>query len=354
VFCPSCGTGLAEGGRFCPSCGAQVAVGETVQPPVQQPAPPVQQPAPPVQPAYAPPPAVASVATAPVAGQYAPPPVAVQPPPKKKRGCAIALIVLGVLLFCCVGTAAAAFFGLKSVGKPRDLGVKYTEADYQSATAKLGIDVSRTGIDSPTVAAEPAEAPATGTDAGAPADATTAKPGTTKPGTPKPGTTSATGAAKGTRPVTQGPAKGTKLVFEGTRPIDVTLTSAEVSALINLHVYSSNWIVQDLQVKFGDDGTIEVSGYAVWEGQLYPGYALGTAQLTGPRSVGGTVTTLEAIGYEVPQDYNSFAADYLTGGLNDMLTQIDGLDITTAAVEGGQLHVVGTIPATVMRVPAGQ
>jgi flagellar basal body-associated protein FliL len=329
VFCPSCGTGLAEGGRFCPSCGAQVAVGETVQPPVQQPAPPVQQPAPPVQPAYAPPPAVASVATAPVAGQYAPPPVAVQPPPKKKRGCAIALIVLGVLLFCCVGTAAAAFFGLKSVGKPRDLGVKYTEADYQSATAKLGIDVSRTGIDSPTVAAEPAEAPATGT-------------------------TSATGAAKGTRPVTQGPAKGTKLVFEGTRPIDVTLTSAEVSALINLHVYSSNWIVQDLQVKFGDDGTIEVSGYAVWEGQLYPGYALGTAQLTGPRSVGGTVTTLEAIGYEVPQDYNSLAADYLTGGLNDMLTQIDGLDITTAAVEGGQLHVVGTIPATVMRVPAGQ
>lgn len=70
--------------------------------------------------------------------------------------------------------------------------------------------------------------------------------------------------------------------------------------------------------------------------------------------MGGTLTTLEAIGYEVPQDYNSFAADYLTGGLNDMLGQIDGLNITSATIEGGQLHVVGTIPTTVMRVPAGQ
>jgi hypothetical protein len=341
VFCPSCGTEVAEGGQFCPSCGVQVAAGETVQPPVQ-----------PVQPVYTPPPAVAPVATAPVAAQYAPP-AAVQPPPKKKRGCMIALIVLGVLLFCCVGTAAAAFFGLKSVGKPRDLGVKYTEADYQSATAKLGIDVSQTGLDSPTVNAEAAEVPATGTDTGG-ATGGTAGGTTTKPPATTPGTTSATGATKGTRAVTEGPAKGTKLVFEGTKPIDVTLTSAEVSALLNLHVFSPNWIVQELQVKFGEDGTIEVSGYAVWDGQMYPGYALGTAQLTGPRSIGGTVSTLEAIGYELPGDYNSLAADYLTGGLNDMLGQIDGLDITTATIEGGQLHVVGTVPTRAMRVPAEQ
>jgi hypothetical protein len=109
--------------------------------------------------------------------------------------------------------------------------------------------------------------------------------------------------------------------------------------------------VQDLQVKFGDNGTLEVSGYAVWEGQVYPGYALGSAQLTGPRSVAGTITTLEALGVEIPPDYNGFAADYLCGGLNDLLVQIEGLEITSATIEGGQLHVVGTVPAKVVRVP---
>jgi hypothetical protein len=333
VFCPSCGTEAAEGAQFCPSCGTAIKAPEVEPPPMPEATPP-------------------PMPAAPLASAYAEAvPVAPAPVKKKKRGCVIALAVLGVLLFCCIGSAAAAFIGLKSVGKPRDLGVTYTEADYQSATAKLGIDMSMASVDSPTAKAP---APASGTAPGDPAagDPAAGEPAT---GGTAGGTKSKSGTArKGTRPVTQGPAKGTQLVFEGTKPIDVTLTSSEVSALINLHVYSPNWIVQDLQVRFGENGTLEVSGYAVWDGQIYPGYALGSAQLTGPRSVGGTVTTLEAVGVEIPADYNEFAADYLTGGLNDLLIQIEGLDITSATIEGGQLHIVGTAPAKVIRVLAEQ
>jgi len=149
-------------------------------------------------------------------------------------------------------------------------------------------------------------------------------------------------------------AKGTKVVYEGSRPIDITLTSAEFSALMSMHHYSPNWLVQDFQVKFGENGQLEMSGYVVWDGRLYGGYAQADAQLTGPQSVGGSITKLEGLGIEIPQEYNGPAGDYIAGVMNDWLSQMEGLNLQSATIEGGQLHIVGTVPARVVRVPAGQ
>ncbi len=353
MFCPSCGTPVADGDQFCPSCGTSMAAGDAGQAPAAPVEPVVQ-----AAPVFAPPPQAPAV-QAPVAPAYAPPPQ-VQAPPKKKRGCLIAVIIIAALLLCCLGTIGAGYFGLLSLGKPRDLGVRYTEADYQSATTKLGIDVSMSGPDSPTAKGEvPATDPgATGGAAGGASGSTggaTTTDATTKSGGTKTGgtTTKATGT-KGSAPVTEGPAKGTKVVYEGSRPIDITLTSAEFSALMSMHHYSPNWLVQDFQVKFGENGQLEMSGYVVWDGRMYGGYAQANAQLTGPQSVGGSITKLEGLGVEIPQEYNGPAGDYIAGVMNDWLAQMEGLNLQSATIEGGQLHIVGTVPARVVRVPAGQ
>jgi hypothetical protein len=321
VFCPTCGTAIADDGAFCSKCGTPVEAtgGEAAA------AEPVAPSAPVAAPIFAPPPAAQPV--------YAPPPDGpLAAPPKKKRGCLIALGIVGGLTACCIAVPALAFFGVLSLGKPRDLGVRYTEKDYQSATAKLGMDVSKADLSAFATA---------GT--GATGDGSSA--GTVKPVTP-PKTT------KHSAPVTQGPAKGTMVVYEGSRPIDVTLTSEEFSALMSMHHYSPNWLVQDLQVRFGDNGQMELSGYVVWEGRMYGGYASAVGELTGPQSVGGSITKLEGMGVEVPGEYYGPAADYLAGVMNDWLSQMDGLNLTEATVTGGQLHLVGTVPARVVRVPA--
>jgi hypothetical protein len=333
VFCAKCGGSNRDGVQFCANCGAPLDIGAaSSDAPVVAPVAEV------TQQTFAPPPA--QVAAAP---QYAPPPagppVYAAPPalaPKKKRGCVIALVIIGALLLCCIGTPAAAYFGLLSLGKPRDLGVRYGEAEYKSAVTKLGIDVSQAAPDSPT-ATDPAAAAAAGAVEPPPTD------GTTKP----------TATKRASAPVTKGPAKGTKVVYTGSRPIDVTLTSAEFSALMSMYHYSPNWLVQDLQVKFGDNGQMELSGYVAYQDRLYGGYASGTGVLTGPQSVGGSITKLEGLGVEVPQEYCGPAAEYLAGVMNEWLSQMDGLNLQSATIEGGQLHIIGSVPAKVVRVPAG-
>ncbi|NCC49410.1 MAG: hypothetical protein EOM13_10205 [Clostridia bacterium] len=60
------------------------------------------------------------------------------PLPKKRRtGCLIVIIILLILLLAIAGLAAMVFglFG------PKNLGVEYTEADYQSAMEKIGTEI---------------------------------------------------------------------------------------------------------------------------------------------------------------------------------------------------------------------
>jgi hypothetical protein len=336
VFCPTCGTAVSGDGAFCSSCGARL--GTTGSDAVAQDAP-----------AAAPDPVAAPV--------YAPPMVAAPgpaTPPKKKRGCLIALAIVLGLTACCIAVPALAYFGALSLGKPRDLGVRYTEKDYRSATAKLGIDTSQADPATSTAAAgESVDGGVTGDavsgDAGTGATAD-AGAGGTAGGAAKPTTPPKT--TKHSAPVTQGPAKGTMVVYEGSRPIDIFLTSEEFSALMSMHHYSPNWLVQDLQVRFGDNGQMELSGYVTWEGRLYGGYASAIGELTGPQSVGGSITKLEGLGVEVPAEWNGPAGDYLAGVMNDWLAQMEGLNLQEATVTGGQLHIVGTVPARVVRVPA--
>lgn len=137
------------------------------------------------------------------------------------------LIVLGVLmaLFFCFLLLLAGYFGLvpglsSAMGatKPRDLGVKWTEADLKSAQSKTQTERRKMP---PEKVVEAPDVDLGGEDGEDPAST---------------------------------------IAFEGSRPVKTEFTSEELTALVN----QSTWKyepVENVQVKVGDKpGTIEVSG----------------------------------------------------------------------------------------------
>lgn len=133
MFCPKCGKQLEDQAKFCEGCGQDMAQSVTQPVPTPEPAP---IPAPNVAP-YA----------APYAAQYAqaqnaPAPMNYQPVKKKKHiGGWIALIII-LAIVGAAGWFAASFLGVLG---PKNLGVTYTEKDFQSAMAKIGTQITFEG-----------------------------------------------------------------------------------------------------------------------------------------------------------------------------------------------------------------
>ncbi|MDD2262373.1 MAG: zinc ribbon domain-containing protein [Clostridia bacterium] len=122
MYCKNCGAQYTAQDRFCQSCGAPVEVQQQPQqmPPLQQ-QPPLQQ------------------------NQYAPMNQQMMMPPKKKHtGLKVFLAFIII-----IGLAVGAFLIFKPnirLFGPKNLGVKYTQMDYQSALAKTGINISFNGL----------------------------------------------------------------------------------------------------------------------------------------------------------------------------------------------------------------
>jgi len=271
--CAQCGVENVTGAQACVACGAPLGAA----------APPAEP-----DPTSAPPPPIAESPPAPAASPTSP-----TPAPKKKHGCLIAIVVvLALLLLSCAGIA----WGITGLFKPKDLGVSYTEADYQSAVTKLGIVVEDTAPN---------------------------------------------------LPVSQ-----TKMVYKGKKKINVKLTSSEVSAAISMHHRSAKWALADVQILLGDNDRFQMSGYAVYQGQRYGFNADLTAVLASPRSVGGSASSIVVFGVDFPKEYYEPATEYLVGAANDWLAGMgEGLDIQAASIVNGELVLVGTVPATAQRVP---
>jgi len=214
-------------------------------------------------------------------------------PPKKRRGCLVATIVAVVLVLGIGG--ALAFVATASAGKPRDLGVRYTEADYWSALDKAGVQVKG------------------GKEA----------------------------AALGT----------TGMKYSGSKKLDAVFTSSEISAMLN-YSHQSGWPISDAQVRFTGGSGIELSAAVEYGGRSYPVYAQGTAGVSGG-AVSGLATSAEVMGMAVPSQYLEPGSSYLAGVVNSRLQRLGSLDIQTAEVVDGGVHLAGTGPAVAEPVPAG-
>jgi hypothetical protein len=299
--CTQCGAENVPEAQFCTSCGTPIASARVAPVPISP------QPAPLQQVAYAAPPAAATQPVYPPQQPYAPQPayppqqpytpvaqpvVATAPAPRKKRGCLVtALVLIGVMLLLC----GAAAFAATALLKPKDLGVSYTEADYQSAVTKLGIQVTDT--------------------------------------------------------VPNLPVEKTKIVYKGKKQVKTRLTSAEVSAAVSMHHRSPRWALSDVQILLGDNNQAQMSGYAVFHGQRYMFSADITALLASPQTVTGSANNIVVFGVDFPRQYYQAASEYLIGAANDWLAGMgEGLDIQAATISGGELILEGTVPASAERV----
>lgn len=321
-----------------------------------------QQTTPPGTPEYVPAPPPPMPVAPPPMPVAAPPYPGVQPavspaPPKKKgRGCLIGCLA-AVALAIVVVVVGVVF--VSSLGKPRDLGVRYTPADYHSAAKKLNLsEFASAGSDAPVDAAAAPDAgaadPGTGGSAGADAD--------TGGGAAKPtGGSSGGGTKSGTAPKSSGGSKAdaaaagdpsfeTEVIYTGSKPFDAVLTSAEISALLN-YSHAPGWPISQAQVVFtGSDGFM-MSMYFEYMGVKYPVYCEGVAGINGG-SLNGLASSAQVMGVTVPSEYLGPGSEYVAGVINDRLARLGTLDVTQATVADGGLHLVGTGPAE--SVPSGQ
>jgi hypothetical protein len=222
---------------------------------------------------------------------YAPPAPPPAPPATKRkgRGCLIGCLVM-ILLLCVCGVVGA--IGIRSMGRSRDLGVTYTEADYWNAVKKAGVQY---------------------------ADAPAAEDW-----------------------------KSTDVVYSGKKPINATFSPAEVSALF-AYSHQGGWPISNTQVRFLGGNQVEMSAAFNFQGVSYPVYAKGSAGMKG-KTVSGKVAEASVFGQKIPTEYLADGGDIVLGVINSRLARLGGLNITTAEVTpDGGLHLVGTVPAKAVR-----
>lgn len=179
---------------------------------------------------------------------------------------------------------------------PRDLGVKSTNEDYKNALAKIGFELDNS----------------------------------------------------------LGFGKDTMISYgAGRREVDITLTNAEISSLINFK-HAEAYPVRNAQVKISQDGTMEASALVVVP--EYKGYSLknavyakGKVEVLGSKSV-NLVPEAAAIGY-VPVPIDPKMVDFVETEVNGKLSSIPGLEIESISYQDGGINFKGTIPASAKRVP---
>ncbi|MDQ7814802.1 MAG: hypothetical protein RDU25_03300 [Patescibacteria group bacterium] len=173
-------------------------------------------------------------------------------------------------------------------GEQKDLGVKYTEKDYDNAvTAKAGVSVND----------------------------------------------------KGSLYL------GSRFRTEGKIHIEETFSDAEISAI---QEYSNNvkGPFHDVQIHFIGDGKVEASGIVTDPRIKVPGpvYVKGSVTNTGPRSFDVRIDTLQVGNYKVPGPIIEIARKEFLGYVNGILSGIDGLEVEKVEISEGKVKFVGDIP----------
>ncbi|MBN2823422.1 MAG: hypothetical protein JXR33_09570 [Coriobacteriia bacterium] len=222
--------------------------------------------------------------TAPPQPQYQATPTAPAAPPKRKH--TGRNIFLGVLAFILIVVVAGVAFLFGRATQQRDLGVVATQADFDSAVAKIGLEFPKDPPD--------------------------------------------------------GDWENYERVYTGEKPLDVVLSQSEVSALMSFNHGSGYWPIKSMQVKLLGGNQAEASALVTYAGRDWPVYVSGSADLMG-NTLSSSIRSAEAAGIEAPEQYLGPGSDFLNRIVNDRLSRIPGFNIESFEVDGDQIHAIGTI-----------
>ena len=219
-------------------------------------------------------------------------PGAAAPVPRKRRkGCLVAagIALLLLLLTCCGGGGLV----LALSSKAQEPTVVYSEADFVSAIAKMGL---------------------------------------TWPELPE-----------GADP------DDYERVYYGQKPMDAVLTEAEISALMSFNHSSSYWPIKSMAVDLTGGNTASVSAVVTYAGRDWPVSAAGSGTAFGS-SLDLEVASAEVAGFDVPAEYLPLGADFLENIINPRLARA-GISVDLLEVTDDGIHVVGTTWETAEYVP---
>jgi len=205
------------------------------------------------------------------------------------RWCCCGCLILALLLF--LGLAGVTLFAamplpssVGTLGRPRDLGVRWTPADYQSVYQKTHVEHSAPELHCLTC------------------------------------------------PTT----------YSGKQPVGDRFTDCEISAWLSTQ-NAKHGPLRDVQVRFNADGTGELSGLLV-EQVNTPVYAKGRLTRASARAVSFGFEAISVGPVPLPQPIVQRAGEAVSGIVNDELDRIDGLEIQDLRIEAGGLVFKGTLP----------
>lgn len=208
-------------------------------------------------------------------------------PPKKRKKWPYILGAIVILIIVLLALAGA----LPGTNNPRDLGVRYSKADYKRALAK-----SKLALDN-----KPEEA------------------------TPD-----------------------THMVYYGKMPIDETFTNAEISALLN-YSHSPRWPFSNVQVRFNNDRSAEASGIVTYNSMSIPVYVKGKGNIVSSKSIGLSLQDIKVGNFPIPEGMKAQGLSMVTEAANDKIQSISGLELGSISLSGGKAHFTGSIPEKAVR-----
>ncbi len=205
-----------------------------------------------------------------------------EPPRKRRRGCLIALAVaVGLTL---LGAVAAALL-IERSSEPEDVGITYSEEDFDAVLGRIGV-----------VWPELPE----GAD---PADY--------------------------------------ERVYSGQKPLDVTLTEAELSALMSFRHGESYWPVKSMTVDLTGGDTARISGVVTYAGRDWPVSAGGSGSISGA-ALDVSLESARVAGIDVPAEYLPYGERFLELMVSDRLSRISGFGVDSFEVTDAGVRIVGT------------
>jgi hypothetical protein len=177
--------------------------------------------------------------------------------------------------------------------QPRDLGVKYTEADYESGLEKIpGHSVSN------------AEYLCISCD----------------------------------------------YTSSGSVPVDNTFTQEEFTAQLN-KMNSLKGPLKNVQVKFGENGTVEASAMVKDPKLTAPIYVKGRLEVAGPHEVRVKLDYAEVGRAGVPGEQAKQAEEAANGAFAQFFSRNPGLSVESLTVEEGAVRFKGTFPQEIIGDP---